>query len=222
LIDSGRLRHLRLDRGLTQRKLAAACGVVPLTIHRIEHDGNAGDLPLRVVQQLAAALGTDINALLDEPARSATEGDIVRRLGTVLFSQHHVADTELADTLGITLEELNVGLAALAASASTVGMTLLRNDGRNWLAPQQDRAAPTAPARSLTTAEARLLRRIQRGVDVRRRLTRAERQTVLPALLRLGILEATATGLRLSGPAAAALLPRSERPFAAWRHAEGC
>jgi transcriptional regulator with XRE-family HTH domain len=219
LIDSGRLRHLRLDRGLTQRKLAAACGVDPLTIHRLEHDGDAGDLPLRVVQQLATALGTDFNDLLDVPANSATEGDIVRRLGTALFSQHHVADTELADALGITLEVLNGGLAALAAAASTVGMTLLRNDGRTWLAPQQDQAAPTAPARSLTTAEARLLRRIHRGVDVRRGMTRTERQTVLPALLRLGILEATDTGLRLVGPAAAALLPHSERPPAAWRHA---
>jgi hypothetical protein len=46
----------------------------------------------------------------------------------------------------------------------------------------------SAPAdRPLTVAEARLLRRIHRGEDVRRKLTRPDRELILPALQRRGL-----------------------------------
>lgn len=210
MIDSGRLRHLRLDRGLTQRKLAAACGVDPLTIHRLEHDGDAGDLPLRVVHQLATALGTDINYLLHDRPTPLGQGQLAERLGAALFSQHRATASDLATAHGITLNELHDGLGVLAASADAVGMTLLHNDGQVWLAPKAIGVPPAAPPRPLSTAEARLLRRIHRGDDVRRSLTQEQRRTILPALLRLGLVEVTDAGLRLAGPAATALA--CERP----------
>jgi transcriptional regulator with XRE-family HTH domain len=205
MIDCDRLRHLRLDRGLIQRKLAAACGVDPLTVHRLEHGGDAGDLPLRVVQQLATALGTDINYLLDDQPTPPEQADLTRRLGAALFSQHRVTATDLAATHDITLDQLHDELSVLAASADSVGMTLLHNDGSVWLAPQATVVPPVAPPRSLNTAEARLLRRIHLGGDVRRNLTQHQRHTVLPALLRLGLIEVTDAGLRLSATAASAL-----------------
>jgi transcriptional regulator with XRE-family HTH domain len=207
VIDPARLRHLRLDRGLTQRKLAAACGVDPLTVHRLEDGADAGDLPLRIVHQLANALGTDINYLLPEQDTPADGGDVARRLGAALFSQHRATATDLATAHDITLDELHDGLAALTASAGSVGMTVLHNDGQVWLAPQAIGGPPAAPPRPLTTAEARLLRRIHRGIEVRRNLTQHQRRTLLPALLRLGLIEVTDAGLRLSAPAASALAP---------------
>ncbi|SFK51160.1 hypothetical protein [Geodermatophilus ruber] len=66
-------------------------------------------------------------------------------------------------------------------------MSVARHQDEIWLVPLVD-TARTAPAdRPLTLAEARLLRRIHRGEDVRRVLSGPDRQFVLPALLRRGL-----------------------------------
>ena len=66
MINAQRLRALRLDRGLSQRKLAASAGVDALTIKRIEAGADPGDLTLRVLTKMADALGVQPGALLQD------------------------------------------------------------------------------------------------------------------------------------------------------------
>ncbi len=66
-------------------------------------------------------------------------------------------------------------------------MSVARHHDEVWLVPSVD-AAKSAPAdRPLTVAEARLLRRIHRGEEVRRKLTKSGREFILPALQRRGL-----------------------------------
>ena len=66
------------------------------------------------------------------------------------------------------------------------------------LLPAHPGAANGADANpQLDLAEARLLRGIHRGEDVRRRLSKTEREIVLPRLLRAGLIEPSSSGLRL-------------------------
>ena len=53
---------------------------------------------------------------------------------------------------------------------------------------------PVTCAEELDLGQARLLRRIHRGVDVRKSLTRDEQQLVLPALVRLRLIATSAGG----------------------------
>lgn len=65
-------------------------------------------------------------------------------------------------------------------------------------------SAPTTPEQApseLTTAQARLLRRIQRGEDVRRTLTANERELVLPSLVRRGTVNVGRRGIITLSPA---------------------
>ncbi len=73
LLDSDRLKSMRLDRGWTQEQLAELCGVSTRTIQRIEKTGVAG---LETTNALAAILETDRTELL------ASRG--VRRASTAI------------------------------------------------------------------------------------------------------------------------------------------
>lgn len=68
-------------------------------------------------------------------------------------------------------------------------------------APEQPLSDPGA----LTYQQARLLRRIQRGQNVTRSLTKADRELTLPFLMRMGLVTTTATGLELTEPAGSSL-----------------
>ncbi|MDQ1621295.1 MAG: Helix-turn-helix domain [Actinomycetota bacterium] len=85
MIDHRRLRHLRTDRGLSQRKLAAAAGVDPLTITRLERGADMRDLPLRVLGNIATALGVPTADLLtSSPQRIDQPTELATTLGTLL------------------------------------------------------------------------------------------------------------------------------------------
>lgn len=71
------------------------------------------------------------------------------------------------------------------------------------MGPGAARVTPTAGDQELDVGQARLLRRIQTTADVSRSLSGLERQTVLPTLLKAGLVRtSTAAGLRLSPTAA--------------------
>jgi transcriptional regulator with XRE-family HTH domain len=127
VIDASALRRARHDRGLSQRQLAKAIGVDPLTVQRLEAGADPGDLPLRVLARITEALA--------------------------------VAPAELLQTT--TTSRASRGLNR--ATGST--------------------------ARPLRLDQAKLLWRVHRGEDIRRRLSNAQRELVLPALLRDGLLD---------------------------------
>ena len=193
MINANRLRRLRLDRGLSQRKLAAEAGVDPLTIKRLEHGADPGDLPLRALHRLATALGIPAGDLLattnNDTDRSGEE--LVAALGSALAATTGpVSLAALANTAGASRDEVVAALHDLAGQLAPAGIALARHGDHAWLAPRHAEPLPVQRDRPLDVNQARLLRRIHRGEDVRRTLTRAERQFTLPSLLRHGLIAA--------------------------------
>jgi len=76
VIDSNKLRKLRMLAGLSQRQLCKLAGIGPLGVKRIEDGADASRLPLHVVGRIAAALGVQIADLIDNPARGAALPDV--------------------------------------------------------------------------------------------------------------------------------------------------
>jgi transcriptional regulator with XRE-family HTH domain len=186
VIDAHAQRRIRTDRGLSQRRLATAAGVDPLTVKRIEGGADAGDLPLRVLEQLASCLAVPVQYLLRTPA-AAPPDDLMQAVGAALFAHGRTTVTRLAGALSATVDDVVAAVAGLDAHLAAAGMSVARQHDEIWLVPLVD-TAKTAPAdRPLTLAEARLLRRIHRGEDVRRKLSKPDREFILPALQRRGL-----------------------------------
>lgn len=183
MIDPDALRRIRTDRGLSQRRLAAAAGVDPLTVKRLEGGADAGDLPLRVLEQLAGCLAVSVQDLVRTRTGVAPD-DLVQAVGAALLAHGRSTITRLSGALSIPVDDVTHAVAGLDAHLAAAGMTVARHHDEIWLVPLVD-TEKTAPAdRPLTLAEARLLRRIHRGEDVRRKLSRPDREFILPALQR--------------------------------------
>jgi transcriptional regulator with XRE-family HTH domain len=183
VIDPDALRRIRTDRGLSQRRLATAIGVDPLTIKRIEHGADPGDLPLRVLEQLAGCLAVPVQDLLRGRTAPAPD-DLMQGTGAALLTYGRTTITRLACALSATIDDVAAAVAGLDAYLAAAGMFVARHQDEVWLVPlvNTEKAAPVD--RPLTLAEARLLRRIHRGEDVRRKLSKPDRAFVLPALQR--------------------------------------
>jgi len=69
MINGTHVRHLRIERGLSQRKLADLIGTSYQTIRRLEAGADTGNQPLRVIARLADALQVDIADLLTGQTR---------------------------------------------------------------------------------------------------------------------------------------------------------
>jgi transcriptional regulator with XRE-family HTH domain len=185
-MDPDALRRIRTDRGLSQRRLAAAAGVDPLTVKRIEGGADAGDLPLRVLEQLAHCLAVPVPDLFRTRAAAAPD-DLVQAVGAALLAHGRTTVTRLASALSTTVDDLATAVAGLDAYLDVAGMSVARHHDEIWLVPSVDTEKSAPADRPLTVAEARLLRRIHRGEDVRRKLTRPDRELILPALQRRGL-----------------------------------
>jgi transcriptional regulator with XRE-family HTH domain len=210
VINADLLRELRLDRGLSQRKLAASAGVDALTIKRLEGGANPDDVTLRVLGKLADALGVRSADLLNHTRNetSANAIDAVGTIGSALAAGGRSTRTGLSRTAVIAPEEVDEVLADLAVRLEPLGIAVARHGDEVWLAPQTAAAATGERHRPLDVNQARLLRRIHRGEDVRRCLNRVQRTMILPSLLRLGLVEHTPTGLTAANIVAKSLARR--------------
>jgi transcriptional regulator with XRE-family HTH domain len=200
MIDGEKLLRARLLSGLSQRKLAAAAGTNAQTILRLERGADGGELPARVINKTAQALGVPIADLLDTPANSDSDAP-VETLGSLLLEHRTLSLDQLAAAAEVPLDRIGEMLNALAVRLVSTGMALVRHDGRVTLQPQTHaRAAPVGS--QLTLHQARLLRRIHRGEDVRRKLSKVDRELTLPSLIRGGLVELDGTAPRLSAQVA--------------------
>ena len=208
MIDPIAVRKFRHDRGLSQRRLAAAIGVDPLSVKRLEDGADSGDLPLRILDRLAATLGVPAGHLLVQAAADVQScHDLAAQVGGALLEHHRTTIHALATTLGADISDICQAVASLDAQLRPAGMSLARHADEVWLGPLTPTRQTTAPERPLSTSQARLLRRIHRGEDVRRQLSKPDRELILPALLRrhlvddsdatLGVTSAVADSLRI-------------------------
>jgi transcriptional regulator with XRE-family HTH domain len=210
VINAHLLRELRLDRGLSQRKLAASAGIDALTIKRLEAGADPADVTLRVLGNLADALGVrPADLLARSPAETSAQArEPVVTIGSALAADGRSTRTGLSRTALIPPEEVDEVLAQLAGRLEPLGIAVARHGEEVWLAPRTAAAATGERHRPLDVNQARLLRRIHRGEEVRRSLTKVERTLILPSLLRLGLVVHTDSGLQLSAAASRALRPR--------------
>lgn len=187
MIDPHAMRRLRTDRGLSQRRLASAIGVDPLTVKRLEDGADAGDLPLHVVERLARALAAPAAGLLRQDDATDDGVDLTAATGAALFAHGLTTLTTLAAALETPVDDVAAAVTSLRTHLSAAGMAVARHHDEVWLVPHVPTPDAVAAARPLTLAEARLLRRIHRGEDVRRKLPRTARELTLPALQRRGL-----------------------------------
>jgi hypothetical protein len=118
---------------------------------------------------------------------AAAPDDLVQAVGAALLAHGRTTITCLAGALSVTVDDVAAAVAGLHAHLAAAGMSVARHHDEVWLVPLVD-TAKTAPAdRPLTLAEARLLRRIHRGEDVRRKLSKPGREFIFPALQRRGL-----------------------------------
>lgn len=191
MIDATKLRSLRTDRGYSIRRIAAAAGVDHQTIRRLEDGADPGELPLRVLGRIATSLGVTPAALLSAPAGHHTHA-LQRRIGGTILSAPGITVTTLADALNTTVDNIQAALPALQQALAGTGLTVARHGDELRITPADLHTTPDAYTRPMTVNEARLLRRVHRGTDVRRSLSKADRELTLPALTRRGLVDATA------------------------------
>lgn len=90
----------------------------------------------------------------------------------------------IADAVGVTINQLLAEPPNPTSSASDVGL---------------------AEPQPLTYHQAKLLRRLQRGEDIIRRLTGTDRELTIPSMLKAGLVDTTATGILCSDNVTASL-----------------
>lgn len=123
------------------------------------------------------------------------------------LSQRGLAKAAGLGPLGIKRIEDGAGagrlpLAVVGRIANAVGVTI---DQLLDEAPAPARDAVRPDPSPLTYHQAKLLRRLQRGEDITRRLTRADRELTVPSMLKAGLAHTSATRIRCSDEVAASL-----------------
>ncbi|MCD4532509.1 helix-turn-helix transcriptional regulator [Nocardioides sp. cx-169] len=188
MIDTTQLRALRVDRGYSIRSLAKSAGVDHQTIRRLENGADPGDLPLRVLDRIAAALGV-IPATLLATEREVEQHDLQRRIGGLLLSAQGITTTAVATSLATPIETVEEAIPALVDALAEAGLTVGRHGDTLRINPLELHSTAHADTRPMTLNEARLLRRIHRGEDIRRSLSKADRELTLPRLIRTGLVD---------------------------------
>jgi DNA-binding XRE family transcriptional regulator len=140
------LRRLRTDRGLSQRRLAPAIGVDPLTVKRLEDGAYAGDLPLHVVGRLVRTLAAPVGRLLRQQETTAAGVDHLTAVaGAALLAHGRTTVTNLATALGATVDDVTAAVTAVDAHLAGAGMSVARHHDDVWLVPLVPRRTPWPP-----------------------------------------------------------------------------
>lgn len=133
IVDPAKVRARRIEAGLAERELGSTLGLAVGVIRALERGGDQGYLNLRVVRDLARAIGTTPDDLLtDEPSTPASpavpdaveDGDVAT-VGAVLAEmQELVAVDTLAWSLRWTSARTLVALDRLEVELGAVGQRL--------------------------------------------------------------------------------------------------
>lgn len=126
LLDCQRIRHLRLLRGYSVRRVARHLGVSAVTMANLEDGVNHADLPMRMVAELARVLGVAPIELFararDRPAAPAPDDRAVET--ALMIRRSSTSTSDLADALAWDLARVRRALARLEERQRNSGIRL--------------------------------------------------------------------------------------------------
>jgi transcriptional regulator with XRE-family HTH domain len=204
-----RIRNRRLELGLSERDVAAHCGVSTAVIRSIEAARVDADLTLGQLAKVGAVLGLDLPELLDthalqpeqEGPAPAGPDDDVAKLGSLLADIRVLVPVEgLADALNWDLTRTHTALERLDAALRPAGLRLhqLHHDVRIARTVTAVDAQTLEELwrihlarRSLTITQARLLKALRDGV-VPLASNKDTQKVRLPELRNAGLIAAAA------------------------------
>jgi transcriptional regulator with XRE-family HTH domain len=151
------LRARRLELGLTSRAVARHTKVSQTLIRRLETTGDASVLQLATLNTILEVLGLDLVDALEpsEPVR-APRGT-AELIGALLQQRNAgIAPADISITLGLTLDEVNTGVAALDEQLRPAGLRVHHASSGICIVPAVDPEAGSGT----TTERLRHLARI--------------------------------------------------------------
>jgi transcriptional regulator with XRE-family HTH domain len=175
ILDRDLIARRRAELCLSTRKLANQLGVTSPTIASLERGDNHGDLSVRFIVRLAAALAVDVPSLFRDTERRDTDDDAndVAAVGALLFETKVLTPIDvLCDALDWPLERVRSAVRSLEAQLPAVGLRLQRRGGNVAV---RRAVEPTGPEQvqellrlhllrnGVGLAEARALYRIMKG-----------------------------------------------------------
>ncbi len=135
-INGRRLRHRRMELGLTSPAVAKDAKVSSATIKRLEETGDAGVLSVSTFSALLDALCLTLSDVLEPPRTLEDDEAIVRSIGTFLASQKRgVPIADIAQSLGLLLVDVDRAVTVLEEKLRTVGMCVRRSSNGLRLVP---------------------------------------------------------------------------------------
>lgn len=140
--------------------------------------GNAdGEEPADEAPEPVAA---PLQDLIRQERRRTTAPSPPRPSGPRCSPTARTTVSNLATALSATVDDVASAVTALEARLTGAGMSVARHHDEVWLVPRGRTPEAVAANKPLTFAEARLLRRIHRGEDVRRLLSEPDREFTPP------------------------------------------
>jgi hypothetical protein len=134
--DGNRLRHRRMELGLTSRAVANAAKASSGRIKRLEETGDASVLAVLTLTALLEALCLTLSDVVDNPRPPEADGEIVRSVGSFLASQATgVPLADIAEDLGLPLSEVDRAIVVLDVKLRQVGMCIRRSSNGLRLVP---------------------------------------------------------------------------------------
>ena len=135
-IDGKRLRHRRMELGLTSRAVAKDAKVSSATIKRLEETGDAGVLAVSTLSALLDALCLTLSDVIEQPRPPETDEEMVRSIGSFMASQTKgVPAAEIAQSLGLLLVDVVRAIVELEEKLREVGICIRRSSNGLRLVP---------------------------------------------------------------------------------------
>jgi transcriptional regulator with XRE-family HTH domain len=212
ILDSERIRQLRLENGLSQRALSYLLGVSLTFVRHLERGGNHEQLTLRTVSRLAEVLGAEpYDLFLRDRSSADPSPDDVRVEALLANEGAALAAQEIAAAFGWPVRRVHDALAQLKRRLGSAGTDVWNGAGRYKLGArravlsdaERDRLARARlPRRGITRPQAQLLREIAAGTFKKsypwasgmRHLAHQE-QIALAALLKLSLIRLNEEGV---------------------------
>ena len=127
IINQLHLRNRRLQLGLSKRELADSIAVTTTLITRLEETGDASLLQVKTLTSLLQNLGLNMSDVISsvESVEEKVSTPETRELGQILFqSRRELSKSQIAKSLGMTLEEVDALLVILDSKLKIVGLRI--------------------------------------------------------------------------------------------------